>query len=117
MAYEKALAAATREANPTAPPSSPARELYPHYRKGAKMDYVRGLIAKHPSGLEPNEIRKRAREDGITVNVAYPYSILIVLKRKGEIRESGGKYSPAKKAKSHDVKNQRTTNETETVER
>jgi len=97
MAYEKALAAATSEANPTAPPSKVERGLSRHYRKGAKMEYVRGLIAQHPNGLEPNEIREKAREDDIAVNAAFPYSILNTLKGKSEIREAGGKYFPAKK--------------------
>jgi hypothetical protein len=91
MAYEKALTAAMREANPTATASTREGQLAHHYVKGAKTEYVLGLLEKF-DGLTAAQMREQARKDGIAVNAAFPYSMLKALKERGEATEQQGKY-------------------------
>jgi hypothetical protein len=97
MAYEKALTAAIREANPAATATTMERQLSRHYVKGAKLGYIQELLRKNADGMTPSQMRDQARIDGVAVNRAFPYSMLKTLRKNGYIKENDGKYFLSKK--------------------
>jgi hypothetical protein len=111
VSYEKAIAALKRETNP-APTASAVERSSRHYVKGAKIEYIVGLLEKF-DGLTAAQMREQARKDGVAVNAAFPYSMLKALKERGEVTEKQGKYFPLiSEAGEHDVvsgTNSRTT--------
>jgi hypothetical protein len=108
MAYEKALTAATREANPTATASKMEGQLSRHYVKGAKLEYIRGLLENSDVGMTASQMREQARKDGIAVNAAFPYSMLKALKEQGKIEEVLGKYVLSSRIETYAVKGKDT---------
>jgi hypothetical protein len=111
MAYEKALTAATREANPTATASTREGQLSRHYVKGAKLEYILGLLEHRSDGMTPSQMREQARKDDIAVNAAFPYSMLKALKEGGKVEEIEGKYFLSKRIETYavDSKDSRAT--------
>jgi len=97
VSYERAIAALKRETNP-APTATAVERSSRHYRKGAKIEYLRELLAKQSAGIMASQMREQARKDGITVNAAFPYAMLKALKDKGEVFEKDGRYFPRNKA-------------------
>jgi hypothetical protein len=62
--------------------------------RGVKTDFVRKLIRESgKGGIAPREIKKRAVAEDVPLGGNFPYTTLAKLKKRGEIQESGGKYS------------------------
>jgi hypothetical protein len=62
--------------------------------RGIKTAFVRKLIRESgKGGIAPREIKERAAAEDVPLGGNFPYTTLAKLKGKGEIQESGGKYS------------------------
>jgi len=62
--------------------------------RGIKTAFVRKLIRESgKAGITPREIKERATAENIPLGGNFPYTTLAKLKKREEIKESGGKYS------------------------
>jgi hypothetical protein len=66
----------------------------PSTGRGIKTAFVRKLIRESgKGGIAPREIKERAVAESVPLGGNFPYTTLAKLKGRGEIQESGGKYS------------------------